>query len=377
MNARPFLAWLSCPVLALACGALPAAGEPADAPPEVAVCRPVSREVTDYEDFTGRTDARETVTLRARATGFLIKSAFQEGADVKKGDVLFEIDPRPYQAALEQADALLVQAQARLKRADAELERAKRGLDNKVISREEYDKTVAERAEAEAAMQAAKAARDAARLNLEFTRVTSPIDGRIGRRMVDPGNLVLGDGTALATIVSRGPLHVHFDIDEGTFLRVRKAMQDGKLTTKEWAGLPVEAGTSTEAGFPRRGKVDFADNQLNEATGTLRVRAVLPNEDNALVPGLFVRVRLPVSEPYKALLVPEEAVGAAETGAFVKVVNDKNVVERRRVVPGPAVGGWRAVKEGLKPEDWVITEKVQGSAPGDTVQPRRTTPKPP
>src|SRR5205823_136048 len=155
---------------------LPAAREPADAPPEVAVCRPVSREVTDHEAFTGRTDARETVTLRSRVTGFLVKAPFQEGSDVKKGDLLFEIDARPYQAQLEQAVATLTAGEARLKRADAELERAKRGLESKVTSREEFDKAVAERAEAEAAMQAARAARDAARLNLDFTRVTAPID---------------------------------------------------------------------------------------------------------------------------------------------------------------------------------------------------------
>ncbi len=190
---------------------------------------------------------------------------------------------------------------------------------------------------------------------------------------------MLGDGTALATLVSRGPLYVFFDVDEGTFLRLRRAMQDGKLKAKEWAGLPVAVGTAAEDGFPRRGKVDFADNQVNQGTGTLRVRAVLPNEDGALVPGLFVRVRLPVSEPYRALLVPEEAVGSTEKGSFLLVVNDKNVVERRPVKLGARQGDWRVVKEGLKPEDWVVTSKVVGlgSAPGDAVRPRQTTPTPP
>jgi hypothetical protein len=226
---------------------------------------------------------------------------------------------------------------------------------------------------AEAGLRAAKAVRDIAQLNLDFTRVVAPISGQIGRRLVDPGNLVKGDETTLAVLVTRDPIHVYFDVDERAYLRLRKAASERKANAKQ----AVAIGLSDEEGFPHRGTVDFADNQVDPQTGTLRVRAVLPNKDALLKPGAFVRVRLAVGEPHKAVLVPAEAVMSSGEGKYVFVVNDKDVIEERKVVLGPTHDGLRVVASGLKAEDRVVIERSQGLRPGTTVRPRQAEVPPP
>jgi RND family efflux transporter MFP subunit len=344
--------------------------EAADVPPEVKVSRPVVRQVTDFDEFNGRTEAALRVDLRARVTGYLDKVSFKEGAEVKQGDVLFEIDPRPYLAEVDRAEARLALSVARLKRAEAEVKRAKALLAVRAITQEEFDKLVADQAEAEAGVAVAKADREAARVNLGFTKVTAPIAGRIGRRFADPGNLVKADETVLAAIVSADPMHVYFDVDERTVLRVRRAVREGKVKSLEVAAIPVAVRLADEEGFPRQGQIDFIDNHLDAEKGTLRARAVLANSDGLLLPGLFVRARLALGAPYKVLLVPERAILTDEGRKFVWVVNDKDAVEYRPVVLGAVVpDGLRVVREGLKEGDRVAVGGLQGLRAGTTVKP--------
>jgi RND family efflux transporter MFP subunit len=338
---------------------------PKSGPPEVAVSQPLAREVTDYEDFTGRTEAVQRVDLRARVTGYIDKVNFKEGASVKRGDVLFEIDPRPYKAELDQAAAELVLAEARLKKAATDLERAKALLKAKGISQEEYANIEADVLVAQAGVQAARARRERAQLNLEFTKVTAPIDGKIDRPALTAGNLAVADTTSLATLFSVDPLYVAFDLDERTLLRLRlKGGKEGEL--------PVRMGLAGEEGFPRRGKVQSVGAQVDPNTGTVRCRAILPNPDGLLMPGMFVRVRLVTSAPYNALLVTEQAVLSDQGQKFVYVVSDKNVVERRPVKVGSAQdGGLRVVTEGLKSDEWVVVKGFKVVEVSATVEPKK------
>jgi RND family efflux transporter MFP subunit len=364
MNPRSVRVWLSCSFLLLASAAI--ADEPAAKAPEVPVVRPVAREVTDYEEFTGRIEAASRVELRPRVTGYLQKAAFREGDEVKVGDLLFEIDPRPYKAALDRAQASLRQAEARVKVTEANMQRLKAMATRGGVAPEEVDKAAAEQAEAAAALQSAKASLEAARLNLDFTRVSAPIAGRIGQRLLDPGNLVMADNTLLATIVSRDPMYVYFEVDERAFLRLRRAALNEKGKVDK---MPVAVGLADEEGYPRRGVVDFVDNQVHAQAGTIRMRAVLPNKDDLLRPGLFVRVRLPLGAPYQALLIPAEAVLAEDGIKVVYVVNDKGVIEARTVELGRTQDGLRIVRRGLKAEDRVVVGRLQRLRPGKSVQP--------
>jgi RND family efflux transporter MFP subunit len=370
MNPRLLCAWLLCLAVLQ-----PGAARGADEAPQVPVVRPVVREVVDYEDFTGRTDARIRVDLRARVTGYLLKTTFQEGGTVKQGDVLFEIDPRPYQADLDRADAALNLAEARLKLAQATLKRMKALLATKAVGREEWDRAAAEVVEAEAAVRAARATREAARLNLDFTRVVAPISGHIGRQLVDPGNLVKADDTLLASIVTRDPLYVYFDIDERTLLHLRRAVPAGGAAAK----ILVAIGLAGEEGFPHRAAVDFVNNSVDADTGTIRLRAVLPNPRGLIDPGMFVRVRLAIGEPYKAVLVPAEAVLSDQGARFLYVVNDKDVIERRPVTVGAEHDGLRVIAQGLRQGERVAVGRLQQLRPGMTVRPEnpdKPEPKP-
>lgn len=363
MNTRSSRVGLACLVLLLT-GVRSRAEEP---PPEVPVARAVVREWTDFEDFTGRTEAAARVELRARVTGYLVKTLVEQGAEVKKGDVLFEIDSRIYRVELDRVEAALRVAEARLKLADANHKRARTLFAQKSISQEEFDRTAAERAVAEAETLAAKAARTHAQLNLDYTRVIAPIDGRIGRRTIDPGNLVTADQTVLATLVRRDPVHVHFDVDERSVLRLRRSLPEGKGKAEK---VPVAIGLADEDTFPRRGILNFTDIQVDPDTGTLRMRAVLPNKDGLLMPGLFVRVRLAMGAPYKALTVPERAVMSENGERFVYVVNDKGMIEQRAVTVGQARDGQRVVTRGLKAEERVVVGRLQSLQPGMSIRPR-------
>lgn len=340
------------------------------APPEVTVGKPVQREVTDAADFTGRAESSTTVEIRSRVTGVLDKVLFREGADVKKGDLLFQLDDRAQKAELAKAEAEVTRAQARLKGAELDRQRAAGLLDRKAVAREEVERAEAAVEEARAGVQVAKAGLEVAKLNLEYTRIASPITGRIGRVAVDPGNLVRGDGdkeSVLATVVVLDRLRVAFDVDERTVLRVlRDARERPGATPMQTVGL----GFSHEEGYPRKAEIDFTDNRLDPETGTLRMRATVPNSKGELRPGMFVRVRVSLGGPRKALLVPDDALVPTIGRPVVLVVTDKNSLEERAVRPGQLIGGLRVIEEGVGADDWVVW-KPWGRKAGDEVKPRR------
>jgi RND family efflux transporter MFP subunit len=337
--------------------------------PEVMVSLPVEKMVLDNEDFTGRTEAKQSVTVRARVGGYLQKVCFTEGADVKQGDVLFEIDPREYRATFDQADASVHQAEANLRTLELNQRRANEMFSRGAIGREEFDKVTGDRDAMAAQVRLAAAQRETARLNLEWTKVTAPFAGRISRQLIDPGNLVVKDQTALTTIVSLDPMYVYFDVDERTLLTVRRLVRERKARSYREATLPVYCGLSDEEGFPHEGKINFADNQVDPATGTLKCRGEFPNADRLLSPGLFARVRLPIGSPHKSTLVTERALGTEQGQRFLYVVNDKNEVVHRKVKTGSLQpGGLRVVEEGLSPGERVIVNGLQRVRPGAKVE---------
>jgi RND family efflux transporter MFP subunit len=347
---------------------------PAAAPPPVTVSYPVEREVTDHADFTARTAAVDSVELRARVSGYLEKVNFEEGSLVKKGDVLFEIDPRTYQAVLENAEGNLASLEARVERLNADLARARRMVGTQAIGREEYDKIAGDRGEAVAARAAAQAAVKRAQLDLGFTKVTAPVSGRVSRYYVTVGNLVqAGEAqitpTLLTTIVSVDPMYVYFDVDEGTVLRVKQLIREGRAPSAYEDRIPVWLGLANEDGFPHQGTINFIDNQVNPKTGTQRVRGVFPNKDEALSPGYFARVRVPIGEPHKALLVTERALDTDQGQKVVYVVDGDNRVASRPVRLGAMHDGLREITEGLKATDRLIVKGLQQVRPGVTVEP--------
>ncbi len=364
--------WLLLPVLAavgvVGCNPAPAApGAPP--PPEVKVSLPISREVTDYENFPGRTESINTVEVRSRVTGYLDKVSFKEGAEVKEGDVLFEIDPRPTQAELNRAAATFVQAQAHLDRLNADYQRAQTLLPKGGISREEYDKIVGDRAEASAAVGVAKANKELAELNLGYTKVKAPFSGRISRRFVDPGNLVKADDTILTTLVTLDRMYAYFDLDERTALRMQGLVRAGKVPWSEETGLPVWLGLADEQGFPHKGTINFADNRVDADTGTWRLRAVFDNKDGVLAAGLYVRMHLPIGDAYRATLVAEQALATDQGRKFVYVVDDAGLAQYRAVKVGRQHGKLRVIEDGLTPTDKVVVSGLQRVRPGAPVAP--------
>jgi multidrug efflux system membrane fusion protein len=341
----------------------------ADAP-VIPVSHPVKRKVTDYVDFTGRTDAVNSVGIRARVTGYIVKTPFKEGAEVKKGDLLFEIDPRPYKAQLDQA-----QGQVNLSRAQLTLARATYDRDVQLgpkgaVSQQQLDQDKAAVDEARARIKAAQASMEIYKLNLSFTRITAPIDGQVSRYYLTTGNLVNQDQTLLTTVVSPDPMYAYFDVDELTVLRVKRAINEGKIKLpKKGAAVPVLMGLQGEAGFPHRGTINFVNNVLNPSTGTMAFRGVFANPKprngtRLLAPGMFVRIRLPIGQPYSALLVVDRALGSDQGLKFVYVVDKDNKVQYRRVRTGPLQeDGLRVIEEGLKPEDWVVVGGLQQVRP--------------
>jgi multidrug efflux system membrane fusion protein len=300
--------------------------------PVVLVTRPVVQEVTDYEEFIGHTDAIFSVEVRARVTGYLDKVNFNDGDEVEKGTLLFEIDARPYKAELDRAEATLRQGEARLTRLAADHRRADVLFKKGAIGLEEFDRINGDFAEGQATIGVAMAALDLARLNLDFTRVTAPISGRLSRRMVDPGNLVRADDTPLTTIVTLDPMYVYFDIDERTMLKIRRLVAEGKIKSRREAEVPVLVGLSDEkdeegfASFPHRGTINFSDNKVDSSTGTLRVRGIINNpKPRILSPGLFVRIRLPIGGEHKSILIDEQAIGSQQTKKFIYVVRKELV----------------------------------------------------
>jgi len=345
---------------------------PVAAPVPVTVSKPLERDVTDYADFTGRTAAVDSVEVRARVWGYLDKVNFKEGVLVKKGDVLFEIDPRTYKTALANAEGNLAQAQAKLQRLESDLARATQLINSKTISREEYDKVAGDRGEAAASLDALKAAVDQAKLDLGFTKVLAPVTGRVGRAIVTEGNLIAAGqtgGTVLTTIVSVDPIYVYFDVDERSVQQVRKLIREGKAKSARDVPIPVWLGLATDEGFPFEGRIDFVDNQVNPKTGTLRVRGVFPNKHEILSPGYFARVRFPIGFPHKALLITDRAIDTDQGQKIVYVVDGENKVTVRAVRLGARHGNLRVVEEGLKADDRIVVVGLQQIRPGMTVAP--------
>jgi RND family efflux transporter MFP subunit len=342
------------------------------APTPVTVSRPVERQVTDYADFTGRTAAVDSVEVRARVWGYLDRVNFKEGALVKKDDVLFEIDPRVYRADLERAEGTVAQYEARVHRLERDYNRAKNLLTRGAVGQEEYDRYEADYREAVANLRVAKGNRDLAALNMGYTKVTAPVNGRVSRYVVTVGNLIQsGDqsgGTLLTTLVSVDPMYVYFDMDERTVLRVRQLIREGKASSARETRWPVALGLATEDGFPHGGTINFEDNQVNPKTGTLRVRGVFPNKDELLSPGLFARIRVPIGRAHRALLVTDRAIDTDQGQKVLYVVNEKNEVVSRTVRLGALHDGLREVAEGLEAGERVIVSGLQQVRPGVSVE---------
>ena len=344
-------------------GGAPGGGMPPPKTPEVFFATPTRDNLLDYEDCTGRTEAFKTVDVRARVTGYLDKWNFSPGKKVTKGDVLFEIDPRSYQAELARTEASVVQAEAHLTRLSADLQRGQNLVATRAMGREDFDKIVGDRAEALAAVGIAKASRDLAKLNVDYTKVTASLDGIVSRAMVDPGNMVKADDTVLTTVVTQDPIYAYFDIDERNALRLTRQLAQGEMKYP-----PVQMGLADEEPrFPHQGTIDFVDNRLDTNTGTRHMRCSFPNPDGLLTPGLFVRIRFLYGELQKVILIPEEAITADQDRKYVYVINDKDQIEHRQVKIGKIRGGLRAVTEGLKGDERVVVKGVQRVRPGVTV----------
>ena len=345
---------------------------PPPKPPEVLIGQAVVQTVADYEEFTGRTEAFETVEVRARVSGYLDKMYFEEGADIKKEDMLFQIDLRPLQAELERTEAIVGQTEARVNRLQSDFQRARNMLGTKSIGREEYEKVTGDLAEAQSTVKSAQAARDIAKLNITYSRVVAPISGRVSRRMIDPGNMVKADETALTYIANLDPMYVYFDVDERTYLRLSRyfILKKGITTIAQVKEIPVAMGLADEEGFPHEGRLNFVDNHIDANTGSVWVRGVFPNPDKFLTPGLFVRVRLPVGDPHPSTLIPEKALGTDQGQKFVYVLNEENVATARRVQVGAQHGALRVVEKGIEPGERLIVSGLQRVRQGVKVEPK-------
>jgi RND family efflux transporter MFP subunit len=311
---------------------------------EVVATTPIIDEVTEFQDFTGRLSAEKSVDIRARVTGYVDEAPFKEGDLVKQGDLLFQIDPRSYRADLNQAKANLLLAEADRNVQEKNAERARRLITTNAISQEDHDTTIATCEKSRANVEATLAARDRSQLYLDWTRVTAPVSGRISRRYVDPGNLVTADVTILTSIVTEDPMYAYFDVDERTYLDLVGSASSTAWLAKEAFHVLMSLANQNKGGefvFSRSGTINFVDNQVNPNTGTIRLRGVFPNPNGSLKPGLFVRIRLRVSAPYKAILIPDEALLSDQGRKYVYVLNDKDEVEYRPVKIGPTKKGVR------------------------------------
>ena len=333
----------------------------AQAGPPVTAATVIERAITETQEFSGRLEAVEKVDIRTRVSGFITSVNFKPGSLVKKGDVLFVIDTRPFQAEVSRAEAAANSAHARADLAKLELARAERLLADKAIAQREFDEKASGLKELGANVRAAQATLEAARLNLSYARVTSPIDGRVSKAEVTPGNLVDG-AVILTSVVSSNPIYATFDGDEDTYLRVGPAAQKG-------APVTVKVGLANEAGFPHHGKLEFIDNQLDARTGSVRMRATFDNSDNTLVPGLFARVQLggSAAQQTKAILISDRAVGTDQDRKFVYVVKADNTAEYRAVTLGPTHEGLRVVRDGIKPGEKIVVNGLQRVQPGAPV----------
>jgi RND family efflux transporter MFP subunit len=343
-------------------------------PPAVSVSQPIRQTVTDYIEVSGNTQASNSVNLVARVEGYLQSVSFADGTFVKKGDLLFVIEPAPYEAQVQLQEATVAQQQATLTQASEEYARQQRLIKQNATSQSELESWQAQQATAQAAVEEANANLEIAKINLGYTRIVAPFDGRIGRHLVDPGNLVgAGTPTQLATIEQLAPVYVYFNLDETAVLRVRDDMRAAGRTVANMGPVTLGVGLPNETGYPHEAKLDFVDSDIDQSTGTLQVRGSIANQDYLFLPGMFVRVRVPVGTIADALLVPDRALGIDQRGHYLLLVGANDEVEQRPVQIGALVGDLRVITQGLAAEDRVVVDGIQRAIPGNKVAPKAVT----
>ncbi|GAB4571111.1 MAG: efflux RND transporter periplasmic adaptor subunit [Rhodothalassiaceae bacterium] len=367
MIGRPIFSFIVLPLFLLAgCGEAPSARR--EMPPaHVEVAPPLVKEITEWDEFTGRFVAVESVEIRSRVSGYLESIHFIDGQIVQQGDLLFIIDPRPFEAAVAREKANVAEARTRLELARKDLVRSAELLADGNISAQVHDTRVQARDAAAAALAAAEAALKAAELNLGFTRITAPTGGQISQHFISVGNLVSGgtaDSTLLTRINSIDPIHVQFDADEAAYLRYVRLDRAGARTSSRVVANPVRVSLADEKGFPHQGRMDFVDNRIDPLTGTIRGRAILDNPDALMLPGMFARVRLLGKGPYDAMLLPDPAIVTMQAAKVVYVLGEDDKVEVRPVVTGPLIEGLRVIRSGITPEDRVVINGIQHVRPG-------------
>ncbi len=350
-------------------------GPPPSPPAVVTVSLPIVRETVEWDEYTARFDATEAIDVRARISGYLDTVAFKDGQNVSKGDLLYVIDPRPFERALDQARAELAQAKTKTENAMLDVERGRPLMERKILSDKAFDDRANILRDAQAAIKVAEAKVGLAELDLSFTRITSPIDGRISRSMVTAGNWVsagaAANATLLTTIVSQDPIYVYFDVSENNYLKYKRLAQRGEKAGASEMGSTVEIAMPDDKEFPHKGTLDFIDNRLDPGTATLRVRALVENSKLFFSPGMFARVRIAGSPRYPAVMLPDSAIGTDQASKFVLVVGPENTVMRRTVQLGPVQNGLRIVREGVGKDDLVITKGTQRARPGSKIDPKR------
>jgi RND family efflux transporter MFP subunit len=341
-------------------------------PPQVSVAQVIAKEINEWDELSGRIEAAEFVEIRPRVAGYLNEVKFQPGSMVKKGDVLFVIDSRPYRAEAARADADLKRAESARELARSEVVRAEKLLSAKAISQQEFDQRAAAVREAESQAKGAQAALTAANLNTEYATIRSPISGRVSRNEISVGNLVAPGTTLLTTVASQNPVHVYFEVDEQQYLKYASLAKTGERASSREKRNPIGMGLANEEGFPHNGYVDFVDNRLDPKTGTMRGRAVFDNKEDRFTPGLFAKLKLIGSGKYNAILISDRAVGTDQSKKFVLVVDKENKATYRPIKLGPLVDGLRVVKEGLQPGETIIVNGLQRVRPGMPVTPQKT-----
>ena len=379
---RNIALWVALATLVVGCGQPQQQGG-APPPPPVTVSTPIKRTVFDFDEYVGRFVAVNSVEVRARVSGYLDGLHFKDGQMVKEGDLLFTIDKRPFQNAVAQARANLTQAKSNLAYTESDLKRGQSLVRDKTITEQTFEQRSQAFRNAQASVSANEAAVRQAELDLEFTELRAPINGRIGDRRVSPGNLVTGGNggstTLLATIVSTNPIHFEFTFDEASYLRYERLAKTGRDVASRGAGVQVALKLIDENDFDHKGRMDFVDNVIDRSTGTIRARALFENPNGVFTPGMFARVRVPASPPYEALLLPDAAIGTQQARKYVLVVNKDNSVGQKIVKLGQTTSdGMRVIKEGLGPDDRVIVDGLMRARPGQKVTPQQkgAAPKP-